>query len=158
MWILEFLNGLPKELAVIITAAMPVIEVRGSVPIGFAIGLPPLNIFFLSVIGSLIPVVPILWFLHFVTDELRHIDVFDRFFNWLFSRTHAKSKLIEEFETIGLALFIAIPLPGTGVWTGCVAAYVFDLPWPNTIIAAIAGTTIASAILTLAGLGIINIF
>ncbi len=159
MWIIELLKGLPKELIVAITAASPIIEVRGSVPLGILqFGLPPFKNFLISVVGSLVPIFPILWILNFLTDGLRKIKIFDRFFEWLFTRTRAKSKLIEKYETLGLALFVSIPLPGTGVWTGCVAAYLFGLPWSNTILAATIGTSIAAAILTLASLGIINFF
>ena len=158
MRILTFLKGLPKELIVLITAASPIIEVRGSVPLGFVLGLPPLKTFLISIVGSLIPVIPILWFLNFLTDELRKIKIFDRFFEWLFERTRSRSKLVERYETLGLALFVSIPLPGTGVWTGCVAAYLFGLPWSNTILAVTLGTTIAAAILSAVSLGIINFF
>ena len=158
MWILTFLKGLPKELIVLITAASPIIEVRGSVPLGFVLGLPPLKTFLISIVGSLIPVIPILWFLNFLTDELRKIKIFERFFEWLFERTRSRSKLVERYETLGLALFVSIPLPGTGVWTGCVAAYLFGLPWSNTILAVTLGTTIAAAILSAVSLGIINFF
>jgi uncharacterized membrane protein len=148
LWILEFLKSLPKELAVFIAAATPIIEVRGSIPLGFGLGLNPVKIFLISVIGSLIPVIPILWFLNFLTDDLRKIKLLDRFFEWLFKRTRSRSELIEKYETAGLALFVAIPLPVTGVWTGCVAAYLFGLSWMQTIAAVALGTILASTIVT----------
>ncbi len=148
MWILDFLKTLPKEAAVLIAAATPIIEVRGSIPLGFVLGLHPLSTFLISVAGSLIPVIPVFWFLNFLTDDLRKIKIFDRFFEWLFARTRARSKLVEKYETLGLALFVSIPLPVTGVWTGCVAAFLFGLPWRNAIIAIALGTTIASIIVT----------
>jgi len=155
---LEFFQSLPKELAVFIMAATPVIEVRGAVPFGFYLGLPWQLNFSLNVVGSVIPVIPILWFLNTLTIKLRKIPWWDKFFTWLFARTRAKSKIIQEFELIGLILFIGIPFPGTGVWTGCIAAYLFGLRWLPTFICAILGTIIATTLMTLASLGIINFF
>ena len=158
MWILDVLKGLPKEAIVLIAAATPIIEVRGSVPLGLYLGLSPVTTFTLSVIGSFVPAMPLLWFLKLLTDEMRKIGIFDRFFGWLFARTRAKSKLIEEYETAGLAIFIGVPLPGTGVWTGVVGAYLFGLSSLNTAIASLLGTAIASGIVLAASLGIIKIF
>jgi len=98
------------------------------------------------------------FFLNFATKKLRHIKAFDNFFEWLFARTRAKGKIIEEFELVGLTLFVAIPFPGTGVWTGTIAAYLMGLPWLPTFICATIGTTIASLILWAASAGIINFF
>jgi uncharacterized membrane protein len=147
-----------KEIAVLLAAATPIIEVRGSIPLGLYLGLSPATTFTLSIIGSFIPAMPLLWFLKFLTDKLRKIEVFDRFFSWLFARTSAKSKLIEEYETAGLALFIGVPLPGTGVWTGVVGAYLFGLSWSNTAIASLSGTAIASSLVLAASLGFIKLF
>lgn len=158
MWIVELFKGLPKEAALLIAAATPVIEVRGSVPLGFLLGLPPLKIFALSVIGSFVPAMPLFWFLNFATKRLRKYPACDRFFEWLFSRTRARSALIERYETIGLTLFVAVPLPGTGVWTGIVAAYLFGLSWTEMTAASLLGTTLAALALTLAGLGITGLF
>jgi len=148
-----------NELIVFLMAATPVIEVRGAVPVGIlTFGLDPIRVVLLSIIGSILPIIPILWFLNFATQKLRKIDYFDRFFEWLFNRTRSKSKIIEEFELVGLTLFVAIPFPGTGVWTGCVAAYLMGLPWIPTFICATIGTTIASLVLWAASAGIINFF
>lgn len=151
------MTKIPSELIVFITAAVPIFEVRASVPLGIiAYYLPPTTTLVLSIVGSVLPVFPLLWFLTYLTNHLRKISFFDRFFSWLFSHTRAKSKLIEDLELVGLALFIAIPLPGTGVWTGTIAAYLLGLRWIPTFIAAIVGTTIASLLLLSASLGIIN--
>lgn len=146
-----------NELIVFLIAAVPVFEVRASVPLGIAAyHLSPLNTVLLSVAGSLLPVFPLLWFLNTLTDKLRKVPSLDRFFEWLFTRTRSKSKMIEDLELVGLALFIGVPLPGTGVWTGVVAAYLLGLRWVPTFFASLAGTTIASLLMLLATLGVIN--
>lgn len=144
------------ELKVFVLAALPISEVRGSVPLGLYFGLSPIKTVLISILGSILPVFPILWGLNTLTQHLRKIKIFDRFFEWLFRRTHSKSKLIERLEEVGLAIFIAIPSPFTGVWTGCVAAYLFELPWIPTFIAAFVGTSIASLIVLGISLGIIS--
>jgi len=159
MFLLNLLKALPKEWIVFITAAAPVVEVRGAVPIGIlTLGLPPVKVVIISILGSIFPIIPLLWFLNFATKKLRHIKVFDNFFEWLFARTRAKGKLIEDFELAGLTLFVAIPFPGTGVWTGTIAAYLMGLPWLPTFICATIDTTIASLVLWAASVGIINFF
>lgn len=118
----------------------------------------PTLVILLSVLGSIIPVVPIMLGLEFVTNRLHHIKFFANLIDWIFARTRKRSKIVEEFETVGLIAFISIPLPGTGVWTGCVAAYLLGLPLLNTFIAAIIGSSIASLIMTGTSLGVLNFF
>lgn len=145
-----------NEFIVFILAATPVIEVRGSVPLGLFYGLPPLKVYLLSVLGSILPIIPVLLILRYLTELLRKTPVMDRFFLWLFTRTRAKSRLVEDFETLGLMLFVSIPLPGTGVWTGCIAAYLFGLSYGKTLLACILGTAIAAGVVLTASLGIIR--
>lgn len=148
-----------KEVIVLVLAAVPVFEVRASVPLGIIVyKLPVVTTILLSIIGSVLPVFPLLWILNNLTDHLRKFPKCDRFFVWLFARTRSKSRLIEDFELVGLALFIGVPLPGTGVWTGVIAAYLLGLRWGPTFLAAIAGTAIASIIMWAASAGLINFF
>lgn len=159
MFLLEFLKGLPQWLIILITSATPVIEVRGAVPLGIiALKMAPTTVIILSVIGSLIPVFPILWFLNTFTEYFRKINIIDRFLGWLFARTRKKSVIIEDLKLVGLTLFVGIPFPGTGVWTGCVAAYLLDLKPLPTFIAVTIGTIIASLLMTAASMGIISFF
>lgn len=146
-----------KEFFVFILAAIPVFEVRASIPLGIAVyRLSPVTTVILSILGSVLPVFPLLWFLNTLTDSLRKIPAFDKFLEWLFTRTRAKSKLIEDLELLGLTLFIAIPLPGTGVWTGTIAAYLLGLRWIPTFFAGLVGTALASIVVAAATLGVIN--
>jgi uncharacterized membrane protein len=147
-----------RELLVFLTAMAPVFEVRGAIPLGLYFGLPALKVFFLSVIGSILPILPVFFGLNILTDHLRKIPAFDKFISWLFDRTRAKSDLIKKFEAVGLMLFVAVPLPGTGIWTGCVAAYLFGLSYFESFFACALGTTIAAGLVLAASLGIINLF
>lgn len=156
--LIHFFNGLPHSLVVLIFAALPIIEVRGSIPLGlFYFKMNTLSVLLISFIGGVLPVIPILWFLENLTAGLRKINFFDRFFGWLFEHTKSKSGLIEKFELIGLTLFMALPIPGTGLWTGCVAAYLLEIPWLQTFICALIANALAVTLVWLASLGLVKL-
>jgi uncharacterized membrane protein len=106
---------------------------------------------------NLIIVIPILLFLEPISNFLRKLSVFDRFFRWLFARTRRRSAIVEKYETLGLILFVAIPLPVTGAWTGALAAFLFGISFRNAIVAIAMGVFIAGCIVaTLTLMGIIG--
>jgi len=149
---------LNKEIAVVVLAAMPVSELRGAIPLGLALEFSPVKTYLLAVAGNLLPVIPILFLLQPVSNRLRHIKMFERFFNRLFERTKKKAKLVEKFEILGLILFVAIPLPVTGAWTGCVAATLFKVRFRYAFLAIFLGIIIAGSVmlgLSLAGKGLL---
>ncbi|TRZ89159.1 MAG: ligand-binding protein SH3 [Methanosarcinales archaeon] len=139
-----------KELVIIFVAALPVFELRGSIPLAiYTFGFDPLTAFFLSVVGNMIPVIPLLLFLEPVSNYLRRWRIGDIFFTWLFERTHRKhSAEFEKYGSIGLAIFVGIPLPATGAWTGCAAAFIFGFKFKNAFLAIFAGVIIAGVIMT----------
>ena len=150
----ESLVSLNKEIAVVVLAALPISELRGAIPLGIAMGFSPLKTYILAVVGNLIPTLPLLFLLQPVSDRLRKFRIFAKFFDWLFERTKRKASLIEKFEALGLILFVAIPLPITGAWTGCVAATLFKIRFRYAFLAIVAGVLIAGLIvlgLSLAG-------
>ncbi|NIM19749.1 MAG: ligand-binding protein SH3 [Candidatus Latescibacteria bacterium] len=155
--IVDFLSRFSTELATFVIATLPVSELRGAIPYAITIGgLPWQEAYVIAVIGNFLPVLPILYFIGPVSDRLRRIDAFDKFFTWLFARTRRKGKLIEKFEAVGLVLFVAIPLPVTGAWTGSLAAFLFGLRKPLAIPAIILGICIAGVVVTLATTGVIH--
>jgi uncharacterized membrane protein len=135
-----------EEIAVVATAAMPVAELRGAIPLGLAMGFSPLKAYILAFAGNLIPIIPLLFLLQPVANKLRHIKIFERFFDWLFERTRRKARLVEKFEALGLILFVAIPLPITGAWTGCVAATLFKIRFRYAFFAIALGVVLAGLI------------
>ena len=140
----DVLVSFNKEAAVVILAALPISELRGAIPLALAMDFTPLKAYLLSVGGNTLPVVPLLFLLQPVSEKLRHIPVFEKFFNWLFEKTKKKAGLIEKFEALGLILFVAVPLPITGAWTGCVAATIrFRYAFP----AILAGIVIAGLVI-----------
>ena len=135
-----------KEIAVVVLSALPISELRGGIPLGIALGFSPAKAYILAVIGNFIPVIPLLCFLQPLVEKLRHIGFIHRFFEWFFERTRKKATLIERFEALGLILFVAIPLPITGAWTGCAAATLFKIRFRYALMAVTAGIIIAGFI------------
>ena len=96
-----------------------------------------------------------LFFLGSVSNYLRKFSLFDTFFIWLFKRTQDRSKLIERLELLGLTLFVAVPLPITGAWTGAVAAFLFRFRIRDAFGAICLGGLGAGVLVTLACLGVL---
>lgn len=158
-FLISTFSSVPSWLAVLIIAMLPIAELRLAIPIGIlGFGMDPVYAFTLSVIGNMIPIIPLLLYLEPVSDYLRRWKIWDRFFTWLFERTHRKhSANFEKYGSIGLAIFVGIPLPATGAWTGCAAAFVFGFRFRNALLAIFAGVLMAGMVMTLLTVGI-NIF
>jgi uncharacterized membrane protein len=146
--ILNYISCLPEELVVFITASLPVLELRGSIPIGLSMGMDIKTVMFFSIAGNLMPVVPILFLLQPVSGFLRRFWPFNKFFHWLFERTKTRAGFVERYEFLGLIFFVAIPLPITGAWTGCVAATLFKMRFRYAFLAIFIGICIASIIVS----------
>ena len=149
---------LPPRLIVFIVAMLPFSELRGAIPLAIAeYSMTPAEAYLLGVMGNLVPVVFLLYFLGPIEQRLRFIKVFDRFFESLFHRTRRKhSERIDRYGALGLVTFVAIPLPVTGAWTGCAAAYVFGIQKRYSFPAIVLGVVIAGLIVTSLTHGVVN--
>lgn len=157
-FLINYFSGISKEITVVFLAALPISELRGSIPAGLAMNLPILKTILLSLLGNALPVIPLLILLNPISEYVRHSPFFKKFFTWLFERTQRKAKIVQRYETLGLAIFVGIPLPMTGAWTGCVAASLFKLKFRYALLGIFAGILLASLIVTgvcLAGKGIL---
>jgi uncharacterized membrane protein len=155
----DTISQLPAPLAVFVIAMLPIFELRGAIPVGYALGMPsPLLIYLLAVAGNFVPVLPIILLLGPAERTLRRYRTWDRFFDWLFRRTVSRSHLVRRYQSLGLILFVAIPAPVTGAWTGSVAAYLFKLPLRMAIPCIILGILIAGVVVSLASLGVVALW
>jgi uncharacterized membrane protein len=155
--IINWLKDVPKEYIVMLVGALPISELRGAIPLALSFGMPMSKAFWLSVLGNSIPVMPALFLLEPVSNRLRRFKIWSRFFDWLFERTKKKADTIQKYEALGLAIFVAIPLPMTGAWSGVVAASLFKIRFRYAFIAIIAGVIGAGLIVSvLCTLGIIS--
>lgn len=146
--IVSWLKDIPKEYVVMIVGALPISELRGAIPLGLYYGMPLTKVFWLAVLGNLIPVIPVFFLLEPVSNRLRKFKIFARFFDWFFERTRKKAEIVQKYEALGLAMFVAIPLPITGAWTGLAAATLFKIKFKYAIIAIFSGVLIAGVIVS----------
>lgn len=155
--LIGLLSTFSHEVVTVVLAMAPISELRGAIPYAITVGhMPWAKAYAIAVVANFIPVIPILLFIGPVSEYLRRYRGFDRFFDWLFARTRRKGKLIERFEIVGLVLFVAIPLPVTGAWTGSLAAFLFGVPKRTALPAIFVGICLAGVVVTMASLGLIS--
>lgn len=153
--LLGWISALPKDYIVIIVGALPVSELRGAIPLALSFGMPLSKAFWLAVLGNWIIVIPALFLFEPVSNYLRKMRLFARFFEWVFARTKKNSDAIQKYEALGLLFFVAIPLPITGAWSGVIAASLFKIRFRYALIAITAGILCAGLIVSaLCALGI----
>lgn len=135
---------------VLFLSALPFFEARYAIPLAiYQFGFSHTEAFALGLIGNIIPVIALLLFLEPVSAALRErYDLFERFFSWLFERTRKHTERFEQWGALALVPFVAIPLPVTGAWTACAAAFVFGIRFRYALPAIVAGMVIAAALTT----------
>ena len=138
-------------------AAIPVVELRGAIPAGIAAGLDPWLACAAAVIGNLLPVPFIVLLVRRVFDWLRRLPFFAPKCDALENSAHLKGRLVRKYRLLGLTLFVAIPLPGTGAWTGALIAAFLDIRLRHALPAITLGVLIAGSIVTLMTLGVIHL-
>jgi uncharacterized membrane protein len=107
---------------------LPIIELRGGIPVAVGYDVPLFWAFVICFLGNILPVPIILFFIKKIFKLITKVKIGKRFVDWLEKRAKAKSDSIVKYQLLGLFLFVAIPLPGTGAWTGSLIAVMLDLP------------------------------
>jgi uncharacterized membrane protein len=141
------LNFLSIELTVLLTAALPIIELRGAIPVGISLGLSPIHATLISLMGSMIPVPFILFTIRPIFNYLKTTKIFKKLVHRLTDKSMSKSGKIQKYGAWGLLVFVAIPLPGTGVWSGSLAAALLDMRFKWAFPAILVGNIIAAVII-----------
>ena len=155
-----FLETVGRELCVFFCSMLPIIECRGAIPLGWGLGLPWWQTALFSIAGNLLPVPFILLFIRAILKWMREsrFKFFSGIAAWLDRKIEKHKGTIEKYSYWGLVLFVAIPLPGTGAWTGTLIASVLGLEPKKSFLAAVLGVLGATAIMTVisyCGLGAI---
>jgi len=146
-------KGFSAEAAIVTISTLPIVELRGAVPVGIvAFEMPWWKVYLIAVAGNMIPIPFILLLLGPVSEFLMKFSLGKKFFDWLFARTRRKSASIEKYEALGLTIFVAIPLPVTGGWTGAMAAFLMDIPFWKSMLYILLGVMIAGVIMTVLSL------
>ena len=153
-WVQAHLGFLPPQVLVVIVSMLPVIELRGGIPLARLLMLPLWQAIVFSAIGNILPIPFILLFVEKVFDWLRPTKLFGPLVEKLEKRALSKSDSIKKAEFWGLALFVGIPLPGTGGWTGSLAASLLKIDIKKASLAILLGIAIASTIISLISYGV----
>jgi len=143
--ILQSASHLPHWLGVLSVSTLPIFELRGGIPFGInVLHMPYYKVYPVAVLGNILPIIPIIFILHYI----RKIGIVKRFLK----RTELKGNIVKKYGLLGLMLFVAIPLPITGAWTGSALAFIFSIPWYSALIAITGGVLIAGVIVTILSL------
>ncbi len=155
-----FVNIVGQELCVFFCSMIPIIELRGAIPMAALFGLPWWQAFLISVVGNLIPVPFILLFIRAILNWMARcrIKFFNKVGNWLFAKAEKNRGKVEKYAFWGLTLFVGVPLPGTGAWTGSLVAAVIDMKFWKAMLSAVVGVLIAAVIMTLISYGALAAF
>ncbi|MBD5092933.1 MAG: small multi-drug export protein [Subdoligranulum sp.] len=148
-----------RYLWVFIISMVPIVELRGAVPIGVGMGLPLLPTYIIAVLGNMLPVPVILLLAKPILIWCTKLPgILGRFFQWIYEKgVRAGEKLMAKAGNgmfWALFLFVAIPLPGTGAWTGCLAATLLDLKFWPSVLAVLCGVMTAGLIMGAASAGL----
>jgi len=146
-WLEE--KGMSRTAAVVAISTLPIVELRGAVPVGIvSFNMPWWQVYLIAVAGNMIPIPIILLLLGPLSRFCMRFAIGQKFFDWLFERTRKKSASIEKYEALGLTIFVAIPLPVTGGWTGAMAAFLMGIPFWKAMLYILLGVMIAGVIMT----------
>ena len=161
MDILQWLTGtmVGKCVFTTLVSMIPIIELRGGIPFGVALGLPYYMAFPAAVIGNIIPAPFIIVYIRRIFQWMRrYIPRLNHMVDKLERKAHLKGQKVSKYKYIGLWLFVAIPLPGTGAWTGSLAAAFLDMRLRSALPAIFTGILIAGFLVTGLTFGFTSLF
>ena len=155
-WLTQTTMG--KCLFTMLVSMIPIIELRGGIPFGVALGLPYELAFPSAVIGNILPAPFIIVYIRRIFSLMRkYLPQLNRLVDKLERKAHLKGKKVSKYQYLGLWLFVAIPLPGTGAWTGALVASALDIRMRRALPAIFLGLVIAAAITTAITLGLFGL-
>jgi len=156
-WLTDTMAG--EFTLTMLVSMIPVVELRGGIPFGVAAGLPVWAAFFAAVIGNLIPVPFIIVYIRRIFQWMRRrIPRLNSLVDKLERKAHLKGQRVTKYKYLGLTLFVAIPLPGTGAWTGSLAAAFLDMPLRKAVPSVVLGVLIAGMAISILSYGIVSLF
>jgi len=154
---LNIIEEIKNELLVIILAAMPLSELRGAIPLGISLGFSPLHSTMLSLIGNMMIVPILLKILNPIMNYFEKTFIFSKTIGWIKRRTLRKTKdTIIKYRLLGLFILVAIPIPTTGAWTGCIAASLLKIDYKNALFVILAGVLVSGLIVFTLSYHIVN--
>lgn len=150
----EALQGLPPEFIVFLISALPIFEIRGGVIAGLLwLPLRPWEVLLFGILGNVASITPVLLFLEPLSKAVHTNRLARCCFQWLFARAERKAALINRWGVLGLTLFVAVPLPGTGAWTGSIIAVLLGMRRLPALACCYLGIAVAGLAVSLITLG-----
>ena len=144
---------------VLFISMVPLIELRGAIPVGILVSkLPWYECFLICCIGNLIPVPFILIFIRKILEWMKGVKCFSKIALWIEKKAEKNTGRVQKYAVFGLILFVGIPLPGTGAWTGALVAAVTHMKFRHAMLSITLGVLIAAVIMTLVSTGALGIF
>lgn len=153
-----FSTSIWNVLAAFFLSMVPVLELRAAIPMGIAAGMPPMAAYLVAVLGNMVPVPLVILLARRIFDWLRKKTLFRARIEALERRVHLKGRIVRKYRLLGLVLLVAIPIPGTGAWTGALTAAFLDIAMRRSIPAILLGVLIAGVITTAITCGVIHFF
>lgn len=142
-------NELGKTITIFILSVLPIIELRGGLIAASLLKVSFIKAFIVCYIGNILPVPFILWFIRKIIDWMRNVKIFKKIVIWIDKKVEKKKGQIEKYGFWGIVLFVGIPLPGTGAWTGSLIAAMLDMNKKNAFIAVSLGVLLAGIIMSI---------
>ena len=139
------------------TAMVPVLELRGAIPVGVAAGLSPWVACVTAILGNLVPVPFIMLLIRNIFDWLRDTKFFGPKIVALEQRAHLKGRVVRKYRLAGLIILVGIPLPGTGAWTGALGASFLNMGIKSTVASVCLGVILAGIIMAVVSTGVFSI-
>ncbi|MBS5144742.1 MAG: small multi-drug export protein [Butyricicoccus pullicaecorum] len=153
-----WLEAAGKETALFLVSMLPLVELRGAVPLGVAAGMPWYEILPICYLGNLLPIPFLLLFTERLLDWLARMPGIKGAANWYTSKLNSKKEQITKYAKWGLFLFVAVPLPGTGAWSGAMIASILKMPPVRAFVSIAAGVVAAGLIMAIASSGLFSLF
>ena len=145
-----------RELIVFIISLMPILELRGGLIAAALLNLNIVRAFIVCFIGNILPIPFILWLITPIFNYLKKTKLFSGLVTKLENKANSKKEQIERLQYLGLLLFVGIPLPGTGAWTGCLIASMLNMNKKKAMLSAILGVIMAGIIMMIFSYGLLD--
>ena len=156
-WLNDTLSG--EFCFTVLVSMIPVIELRGGIPFGVGVGLPVWLAYLAAIIGNMLPVPFIVVYIRRIFQWMRrHLPRLNYLVTRLEQKAHLKGRMVTKYKYLGLAIFVAIPLPGTGAWTGALAAAFLDMPLRKALPSIFAGVLVAGVAISILTFGVASLF
>ncbi len=148
--------SLKNYLWVFFLSMVPVLELRAAIPVGATLGLEWVANYLICVIGNMIPVPFILLFIRHVLEWMKKVPHLNKIAIWVENKAQKNTPKVQKYASLGLLIFVALPLPGTGAWTGALVAAMLDMRMKYAIPSIFCGVLIAGLIMSLASYGLVS--